>query len=284
MLRGVARSATAADPSWRTQAIHYVLALRNTALTAPLAPLRPFTPLLLPLLSDADPSVRSLALSAVTSIFSSPSVTAAARADLKKELIKHDVGKKVQDTILAAVIGGAALERSSSAGSLLSDMGSTTAAGHGGSSQKGSSEAGSERSGPAAKPRMSPSVSATATMSASTRPRPTKTTAAVVPSLLASLPSAAFPSDPATVHEPTTDIEPLYIASERDLHGEFDAMKHGFEGKETEHNWMVRDRSVARIRGMLKGKAHETFLDGFLSGIKSVQEGILKTVCALFFL
>ncbi|KAL8293620.1 hypothetical protein RQP46_000321 [Phenoliferia psychrophenolica] len=267
------------SPRAREQAIHYILALRNPALTTPLAPLRPFTPLLLPLLSDADPAVRALALSSVSSIFSSPSVTPAARADLKKELIKHDVSKKVQDTILATVIGGATLERSSSAGSLLSDRGSTSAAGHGGSSQRGSSEAGSERSAP---PRRSPVASATATLSGSpsATPRP-RTTATVVPSLLASLPSTAFPSDPTSVHEPTTDVEALYIASEADLRGEFEAMKEGFTGKETEFNWMVRDRSVARIRGMLKGKAHENYLEGFLSGIKSTQDGILKTASSL---
>ncbi|KAK4701818.1 hypothetical protein P7C70_g4410, partial [Phenoliferia sp. Uapishka_3] len=253
------------------------------------APLKPFTPLLLPLLADADPGVRSLALSSVISIFSSPSVSSAARADLKKALIRHDVSKKLQDTILAAVIGGAGipLERSSSAGSGLSDLGSNTAAGHGGSSQKGSSEAGSELSGTAAKPRISSSSTSSGVIrGSSSRPRLTPTagrsaTASVVPSLLASLPAAAFPGDPAAVHEPTTDVEAIYIASERDLQGEFEAMRAGFEGKETEHNWMVRDRSVARIRGMLKGKAHETFLDGFLASVKSVQEGILKTASSL---
>lgn len=197
-------------------------------------------------------------------------------------MIAADVNKRVQDAILSAVIGGSsALERSSSAGSLLSDMGSTTAAGHGGSSQKGSSEAGSDRSGPTQssfRPRLAPSTTAPPT-SARARPLPTvRATTTAVPSLLASLPSAAFPSDPSAVHNPITDIDPVYIASERDLAGEFEAMKEGFSGKETEFNWMIRDRNVAKIRGMLKGNAEENYLEGFLAGIKSTQDGILKTV------
>lgn len=84
----------------------YLLALRQPTASHPLPPLRPFTPFLLPLLADADPTVRALALSTTISIFSAPEVSAPARADLKKEMIKKDVSKKIQDTILAAVLGG----------------------------------------------------------------------------------------------------------------------------------------------------------------------------------
>lgn len=250
------------------QSLHYLTAIRDPILTHPLAPLRPFTPLLLPLLGDSDPHVRSLALSTTITIFSASNVTAPARADLKKAMIKLDVNKKVQETILSAVLGGGAgsaagLERSQSGTSVgsASEMGSISAqlasVSVTGKSESGRSDASS--SSPPAAIRRPPA------------PAP--------PSLLASLPSAAFPTDPTTVHAPG-EIQPVYIASERDLAAEFEGMKAGFEGKETEHNWMVRDRSVARIRGMLLGNVVEGYREGLLTGVKSVQDGIIKTVRA----
>lgn len=239
------------------QALHYLVAIRDPAHTSPLAPLRPFTTLLLPLLGDSDPTVRSLALSSTITIFSADGVTQPARADLKKAMIKLDVNKKVQDTVLAAVLGGGSgsMERTGSAASLASGSEKAVA----GSSVQ--------------EIHLSTSTDSTSPPITRSRPRPPSPA-----SLVASLPSAAFPSDPSAVHAPTTDIQPVYIADLRDLQTEFDRMREGFEGKETEHNWMVRDRSIARIRGMVKGNVQERLLEPFLAGIKGVQDGITKTV------
>lgn len=219
-----------------TQALHYLHALRlpPPELNVPLPPLRPFTPLVLPLLSDPDQQVRSLALSTVIDIFSAPVVTPAGKADLKKEMIRLDVGKKVQDTILEAVFRP-------SAGANGTEMTNTADVTPG-----------------------------------SSRPR-----APSPPTLVANLPPSAFPADPSAVHTPAvsvSDVVPVYVATARDVHGEFEAMKSCFEGKETEHNWMSRDRSVARLRGMVKAEVRDSFSDEFLFGLKSVSEGVLKTV------
>lgn len=172
-------------------------------------------------------------------------------------MIKLDVNKKVQETILAAVLGGGSgsMERTGSAASVAS-----------GSENAG---AGSDVNG------SHPSASTNPTLPPIARFRPRPPSPA---SLVASLPSAAFPSDPSAVHAPTTDIQPVYIADLRDLQTEFERMREGFEGKETEHNWMVRDRSIARIRGMVKGNVQERLVEPFLAGIKGVQDGITKTV------
>lgn len=232
------------------QALHYLVAIRDPAQTSPLAPLKPFTILLLPLLGDPDPTVRSLALSSTITIFSASGVSQPAKADLKKAMIKLDVGKKVQDSILAAVLGGAGpLERT----------GSTTSA-----SDKGSSAL--DAQGASSQIDQSPPLPRS-------RPRPPSPSA-----LAANLPSTAFPTDPSAIHAPTTDVQPVYIADTRDLQLEFERMKPGFEGKESEHNWMIRDKSIARIRGMVKGGVADKFLEPFMAGLKSVQEGILKTV------
>ena len=53
----------------------------------------------------------------------------------------------------------------------------------------------------------------------------------------------------------------------------------GAQGKETEHNWAPRERSVLRIRGMLRGHAHTQFPQPFVAGLKGgLMEGISKTV------
>lgn len=53
------------------------------------------------------------------------------------------------------------------------------------------------------------------------------------------------------------------------------------QGKETEHNWALRDQSIQRVRGMLKGEAHIRFPEPFFLGLK---EGFiqwsLKTVAS----
>lgn len=47
----------------------------------------------------------------------------------------------------------------------------------------------------------------------------------------------------------SADVAPVYVASAKDLDHEFMAMEQPFAGKENEHNWQARDRSIARIRG-----------------------------------
>jgi CLIP-associating protein 1/2 len=44
-------------------------------------------------------------------------------------------------------------------------------------------------------------------------------------------------------------VDPIYIASARDLELEFAALYPPFEGKETEHNWQSREKATQRIRG-----------------------------------
>ncbi|KAK4053956.1 suppressor of tub2 mutation [Microbotryomycetes sp. JL221] len=222
----------------REQAILFVTAIRSQEdSTTPIAPLRPFTPLLLAALGDSDPTVRSLALSSTISIFSASTVSPAAKADLKKSMAKLEVNKKIQDQILSAVLGGESVP-------IPSQEGFQTDA----------------TQGPEHRP----------------RPRPPSPS-----TLIANLPAAAFPTDPSAVHAPPSEIQPVYVANERDLHAELEQMKPCFEGKETEHNWVARDKSIARIRGLVRGGAAQKFKDAFLAALKSVEEGILKTSSSL---
>ncbi|MBE7181314.1 MAG: hypothetical protein INR71_08910, partial [Terriglobus roseus] len=71
-------------------------------------------------------------------------------------------------------------------------------------------------------------------------------------------------------------MEPLYLHSERDLNEAFREMLPHFEGKETEHNWIARDKSVTKLRRMTSGNAPTDFHVAFVVGIKSLQDGINK--------
>jgi CLIP-associating protein 1/2 len=76
-------------------------------------------------------------------------------------------------------------------------------------------------------------------------------------------------------------IDLVYIASQSDLDRTMTAMLPHFAGKETEHNWLAREQSVIKVRGMLRTGVHDTFYDVFLSGLKNLHEGILKATASL---
>ncbi|GAA5854269.1 hypothetical protein JCM8547_001759 [Rhodosporidiobolus lusitaniae] len=262
----------------REQSLHFLEAVRcpRGENPAPLPPLRPYTAVLLPLLSDSDSAVRSLALSTTISVFTYASVPAGAKADLKKELAKLDVAKKVQDHILAAVLGGvtpSGLERSPSAASLSSAGGKSDSSRNGALSTRSATSS-----------HLPPPVPL---VSADGPARRTRSQAAVstapTPSLLSSLPATAFPSDPFAVHSPGSEsISPVYLASERDLRATFEAMKPGFVGKETEHNWQVRDKSIAQMRGMILGGVTQGDLQGaFVKAVKEVAEAVARVSSSL---
>jgi CLIP-associating protein 1/2 len=76
-------------------------------------------------------------------------------------------------------------------------------------------------------------------------------------------------------------LEPLYIESSRDLEETFRDMHPYFEGKESEGNWLKREKSILKLRKVTKGNAPQEFTTPFLSCIKSLLDGILKTVNSL---
>ncbi|KAF8528882.1 clasp N terminal-domain-containing protein [Hysterangium stoloniferum] len=83
------------------------------------------------------------------------------------------------------------------------------------------------------------------------------------------------------------DVTPVYVRSlipvvTRPLNNEFTSMLPCFEGKETEHNWLAREKSVIRIRGMLKGDAYTRYPETFVLGLKNgVLDGTLKALASL---
>lgn len=76
-------------------------------------------------------------------------------------------------------------------------------------------------------------------------------------------------------------VAAVYSATQWDVDRIMASFLPFFEGKETEHNWLAREQSIVKLRGMLRTETHDRFPDAFLSGLKQVQEGILKATASL---
>jgi CLIP-associating protein 1/2 len=76
-------------------------------------------------------------------------------------------------------------------------------------------------------------------------------------------------------------VEPLYVDSHRDLEDIFREMHTYFEGKESEQNWLNREKSCTKLRKLNAGNAPTDFHDVWLPSIKALLDGILKAVNSL---
>jgi CLIP-associating protein 1/2 len=77
------------------------------------------------------------------------------------------------------------------------------------------------------------------------------------------------------------EMEPMdacLIASKGDLEYEIQAMLPAFEGRESEQNWNLRDKHITRLRGLLRGNAYKEYPTTFITGIGTLQNGIVKGV------
>lgn len=74
---------------------------------------------------------------------------------------------------------------------------------------------------------------------------------------------------------------PLDMASRHDLEDTFNAMRPHFEDKETEQNWSLREKDAIKLRRITTGNAPKVFRDTYLTGIKSLLEGIIKVIKSL---
>ncbi|KAG2224308.1 hypothetical protein INT45_012877, partial [Circinella minor] len=71
------------------------------------------------------------------------------------------------------------------------------------------------------------------------------------------------------------------FTSAKELDAEFASMQTVFRDKETEHNWEARDKSVTRLRGIIRGDANEKYHDSFILGLRQMVDGIIKGVESL---
>jgi CLIP-associating protein 1/2 len=73
-------------------------------------------------------------------------------------------------------------------------------------------------------------------------------------------------------------MDACIIASRGDLEYEIQGMLPAFEERESEQNWIARDKHITRLRGILRGNAYKEYPAAFMAGIGSLQNGIVKGV------
>ncbi|RSL56550.1 STU1-like protein [Fusarium duplospermum] len=89
------------------------------------------------------------------------------------------------------------------------------------------------------------------------------------------------PSEAPPPPRPPESLDPLYVNTHRELDDIFKEMAWFFEGKESEQNWMKREDSITKLRRLLVGNAASDFPDIYLAGIRSMLDGIIKTIVSL---
>jgi CLIP-associating protein 1/2 len=76
-------------------------------------------------------------------------------------------------------------------------------------------------------------------------------------------------------------MDPIQIYTQRELEDVFRDMAPPFEGRESEGNWLARDKNTTKLRRILLGNAPHEFPGAFIAGIKSLLDGILKVANTL---
>lgn len=79
----------------------------------------------------------------------------------------------------------------------------------------------------------------------------------------------------------TVSMDPIHVYTQRELEDMFRDMAPPFEGRESEQNWIGRDKNTLKLRRILKGNAPTEFHAAFMAGMASLRDGILKVANSL---
>ncbi|CDZ97991.1 CLASP N-terminal domain [Phaffia rhodozyma] len=214
-------------------------------------PLKPYMAVLVDLLEDGDGAVRDTARETVIAMFSASTTSAPAKAELKKLLGLKGVRKAISESVLAKVFVVSVTEPAVISPSVKTNLSKNE-------TDIKESESKPEGKGKEVRERRQNQVDS----SGSTHSRN----------------ETSLQSDPNGFES----VETVYIASARDLETEFKDMLPAFEGKEHEHNWFLREKSMIRVRGMIKGDAFKQYPDTFVGCLRAGWlEASLKALASL---
>ncbi|KAI1945508.1 suppressor of tub2 mutation [Ophidiomyces ophidiicola] len=76
-------------------------------------------------------------------------------------------------------------------------------------------------------------------------------------------------------------VEPIYVNSHREFEDMIREMLPHFEGRESEQNWLLREKSAVTLRRLTKGNAPHDYEQYYIPAIKSLLDGILKIANSL---
>lgn len=77
------------------------------------------------------------------------------------------------------------------------------------------------------------------------------------------------------------NVEPLNIENEEELNGTFASCMPCFEGKETEKNWIAREKSISTLRAVFRGNSRTLFPDALQLNLKQSADAICKGLMSL---
>ncbi|ANB12684.1 Stu1p [Sugiyamaella lignohabitans] len=234
---------------------------------------RPFTASVVALLSDTSEEVRNAAFDLLVSFFQTAHIKA--KQDLNRELVEQGTNSSTQRMILREI----GLDTSDS---------------------RDLRETNRERPGSANSSRLGRALKTTRPISG------TNNTTSTIPSTSSTLSSSAN-SMGASLATSTTStsgngssVSSLSTAFVTEMEGYkmdeingedvsssdsfkiiVEDMAPCFDGKETEFNWSKREKSIIRLRSLLRGNAPSDFPDAVIWMFKSFSDGFVKAICSL---
>lgn len=240
-------------------------------------PFKGFVPKLLQCVQDQDPSVSEAARSVLVELFRA--APEAARVDLQRQLGRSHVPPATADSILAQIGTSKASTAPTTRGSPTSSR--TLAEKPAATAQPAKPTGGSMHGASSSR-----DITALKSKKSGAVPPGIDSADAYAPPVAASTKAELDPSKPINVgsngqlvinRHLTMDNKDHTIRLE-ELYHEF---QPNFEGKETEQNWMARDKHIITLRKINNGNAPSDFHPVFLAQIKQFRDGILKVVNSL---
>ncbi|CAB4489499.1 hypothetical protein RhiirA1_516185 [Rhizophagus irregularis] len=77
-----------------------------------------------------------------------------------------------------------------------------------------------------------------------------------------------------------SEVGLIHVESARELEKEFQNLLPTFSGKESEQNWLIREKGINRLRSLTRGEASQ-YPDIFINGLKLIMDGILSSLASL---
>ncbi|CAG8462586.1 3947_t:CDS:10 [Diversispora eburnea] len=78
-----------------------------------------------------------------------------------------------------------------------------------------------------------------------------------------------------------SDVGAIHVDSAKELEKEFQNLSINFQGKESEENWLIRERAVNRMRALVRGDAFTYYKESFINGLKITIDGFLTSLMSL---
>lgn len=89
------------------------------------------------------------------------------------------------------------------------------------------------------------------------------------------------PAETQNLSQEDDGVEPLTVSSARDIDDLVRDMIHVFEGKESEDNWMRREKNAILLRRLTCGNAPYAFSQTYINAVKTLLDGIFKVASSL---